>query len=226
VKPAIEPVGESIPNDRLFARLGQAMGFDDPQFRTTSEECVRYVAAHLDMGNGKNPDAEALLAGGFSRYDFPGAAPRQFETIFPRTPDGKIHLRPSILGDAPWSYVAISDARFPLALITPASSRMISSSMGEYNFDELFAELNPTDAAARRIGDGDAVRVFNALGDVLVRAKVSDRVRPGVVSMHKGAWMKSAKNGRTAAALCPQNIEPVAGGACYNDARVEVERTN
>ena len=226
VKPAIAPVGESMPNDQLFARLGRAMGYDDPQFRTTSEECVRYVAAHLDMGNGRKPDADALFAGGFTRYDFPGAAPRQFETIFPRTPDGKIHLRPSILGDAPWSFVAISDPRFPLALITPASSRMISSSMGEYNFDELFAEIHPGDAAARGIADGTSVRVFNTLGEVMVRAKITARVRPGVVSMHKGAWMKSAKNGRTAAALCPQNVEPVSGGACYNDARVEVEKTN
>jgi anaerobic selenocysteine-containing dehydrogenase len=178
------------------------------------------------MGNGRRPDLDALLAGGSSRYDFPGTTPLQFETTFPRTADGKIHLRPAILGDAPWSYVAIDDVRFPLALISPASSRMISSSMGEYNFDELFAEMNPGDATARGIADGDAVRVFNTIGEVLVRAKVSEQIRPGVISMHKGAWMKSAKNGRTAAALCPQNVEPVAGGACYNDARVQVEKTN
>ncbi|MGK2858526.1 MAG: molybdopterin-containing oxidoreductase family protein [Thermoanaerobaculia bacterium] len=226
VKPAIDPVGESMPNDQLFASLGRAMGFEDPQFRMSSEECVRYVAGHLDMGNGRKPDIDALLAGSFSRYDFPGTSPLQFETSFPRTVDGKINLRPSILGDKPWSYTAISDARFPLALITPASSRMISSSLGEYNFDELFVELNPADAASRRIGDSDSVRVFNALGDVLVRAKLSDRIRPGVVSMHKGAWMKSTGNGRTAAALCPQSVEPVSGGACYNDARVEVEKAN
>ncbi|MCM2314982.1 MAG: molybdopterin-dependent oxidoreductase [Thermoanaerobaculia bacterium] len=226
VKPAIAPVGESMPNDRLFARLGQAMGFDDPQFRTTSEECVRYVASHLDMGNGRKPDVDALLAGSFTRYDFPGAAPVQFETAFPRTPERKVDLRPSILGDDPWSFVAISDPRFPLSLITPASSRMISSSMGEYNFDELFVELNPGDAARRGIGDGAAVRVFNTLGEVRVRARITDRIRPGVVSMNKGAWMKSAGNGRTAAALCPQNVEPVSGGACYNDARVEVEKTS
>lgn len=226
VKPAIEPVGESMPNDQLFAKLGRAMGFDDAQFQTTSEECVRYVAAHLDMGNGRKPEVDALLEGGFSRYDFPGGTPVQFETVFPRTPERRIDLRPSILGDEPWSFVAISDPRFPLALITPASSRMISSSMGEYNFEELFVELNPRDAASRGIADGAPVRVFNTLGEVLVRAKITDRVRPGVVSMHKGAWMKSARNGRTAAALCPQNVEPVSGGACYNDARVEVEKTN
>jgi anaerobic selenocysteine-containing dehydrogenase len=223
VKPAIAPVGEAKPNDQLFAALGRAMGFDDRQFRVSSEDCVRYVAEHLDMGNGRRPDAAKLLDGGFDRYDFPGTTPIQFVTTRPRTADAKIHLRPAILGDSPWSYVAIADERFPLSLITPASSRMVSSSMGEFNYPELFAELNPADAAARGISDGREVRVFNDLGEVIVRAKLSASIRPGVVSMNKGAWMKATKNGRTAAALCPQNVEPVAGGACYNDARVEVE---
>jgi len=101
---------------------------------------------------------------------------------------------------------------------------MISSTMGEFNYDELFAEISPVDAASRGLADGDTVRVFNELGEVVVRVKISSRIRPGVVSMNKGAWMKATKNGRTAAALCPQTVEPVAGGACYNDARVQVER--
>jgi anaerobic selenocysteine-containing dehydrogenase len=224
VVPVIAPVGESMPNDQLFAALGRAMGFEDRQFRMSSEECVRYVAEHLDMGNGRRPDADAMLAGGFSRFDFPGSSPVQFETTFPRTTDARIHLHPSVLGDSPWRYVEINDARHPLFLITPASSRMISSTMGEFNYDELFAEMNPADAASRGLADGDTVRVFNALGEVVVRVKISSRIRPGVVSMNKGAWMKSTKNGRTAAALCPQTVEPVAGGACYNDARVDVAK--
>lgn len=224
VKPAIAPVGESMPNDQLFTALGRAMGFDDRQFRVSSEDCVRYVAEHLDMGNGRRPDADTLLAGGFDRYDFPGTSPIQFETTFPRTLDAKVHLRPPALGSAPWSYVAIADDRFPLALISPASSRMISSSMGEFNYDELLAEMNPADAAARGIAEGAEVRVFNTLGEVVVRAKLSSGVRAGVVSMNKGAWKKATRNGRTAAALCPQTVDPVAGGACYNDARVQVER--
>ncbi|MBI2214078.1 MAG: molybdopterin-dependent oxidoreductase [Acidobacteria bacterium] len=224
VRPAIAPVGESMPNDQLFAALGRAMGYDDRQFRMSSEDCVRYVAEHLDMGSGRRPNSATILSGGFDRYDFPGTSPVQFETAFPRTADGKVHLRPAILGDAPWSYVAIADERFPLSLITPASSRMISSSMGEFNFPELFAELNPSDAAKRGIADGATVRVFNLLGEVVVRVKLTASVRPGVVSMNKGAWMKATKNGNTATALCPQSVEPVSGGACYNDARVEVEQ--
>ena len=42
--------------------------------------------------------------------------------------------------------------------------------------------------------------------------------------MPKGAWMKSSRNGRTSTALCPADVSEVGGAACYNDARVEVER--
>jgi hypothetical protein len=41
--------------------------------------------------------------------------------------------------------------------------------------------------------------------------------------MPKGAWRKSSRNGQTATALAPAHVNVVGGGACYNDARVEVE---
>ena len=51
---------------------------------------------------------------------------------------------------------------------------------------------------------------------------VTDAVRPGVVSSLKGAWFKTSDNGQTVSALCPGHHADLAGGACYNDTRVEV----
>ena len=48
--------------------------------------------------------------------------------------------------------------------------------------------IHPDDAAARGIGDGDLVRVFNARGACRARARVSDSIRPGVVALPTGAW--------------------------------------
>ena len=45
-----------------------------------------------------------------------------------------------------------------------------------------------------------------------------------MVLLPKGAWRRSSKNGKTSTALTPATINRVAGGACFNDARVEVER--
>jgi anaerobic selenocysteine-containing dehydrogenase len=101
---------------------------------------------------------------------------------------------------------------------------MVSSTFGEFNYDELVVTLHPDEGSSRGIADGDEVRVFNDLGEVVCRAEVRAAVRPGVVSMPKGAWRKSSRNGSTSTALCHDHVNVVGGGACYNDARVEITK--
>jgi trimethylamine-N-oxide reductase (cytochrome c) len=48
--------------------------------------------------------------------------------------------------------------------------------------------MNPGDAAARGIEDGDLVRVYNDRGQLLAGARLSDDYAPGVVRIHEGAW--------------------------------------
>ncbi len=55
--------------------------------------------------------------------------------------------------------------------------------------------INPQDASARGIRNGDIVRVFNARGQVLAGAVVSDRYAPGVARIHEGAWYDPDKGG-------------------------------
>ncbi len=225
--PAIARCGEARPNQEVFAALGRAMGFSDPAFSWDSEACVRKVAEAIEM-RGEGPSAkslaETLLAGGHTSYDFPGGTPVQYLTVFSQTLDGKIHLTPPALGPEPFRYRPPASERYPLALISPASSKMITSMMGEFNLPELRLTIHPADAAARGIHEGDTVRVFNDLGEVVCRATVNERMRPGVAALPKGAWRKASLNGKTATALCPADVQVVGGGACFNDARVEVAR--
>ena len=48
--------------------------------------------------------------------------------------------------------------------------------------------INPLDAAARDISNGDMIRIFNARGEVQIAAKVTPRMMPGVVALGEGAW--------------------------------------
>ena len=168
-------------------------------------------------------DADRVASGGRVLYDFPGPRPVQFVTEMPRTADGKVHLTPAELGPTPYRWTPPDDEH-PLALVTPASSHLVTSTFGEFNEDELRLTVHPDDAAARSIRSGDGVRVFNDLGTVDCVARVSDRVRPGVVSMPKGTWMRSSGNGATSTALTPDDAQVVGDAACFNDARVEVEK--
>ena len=55
--------------------------------------------------------------------------------------------------------------------------------------------INPADAAARGIRDGDVVRVHNERGACLAGAIVSDTVSAGVVQLSCGAWYDPADAG-------------------------------
>ena len=71
--------------------------------------------------------------------------------------------------------------------------------------------------------DPNAVAVWNELGSVQCLLAVDASVRPGTVSLPKGIWRKSTLNRATGTALVPDTLTDLGGGACFNDARVEVE---
>jgi len=48
--------------------------------------------------------------------------------------------------------------------------------------------INPHDATARGIQDGDVVRVFNDRGQILAGARITDEIRPGVLRVNEGGW--------------------------------------
>ncbi|MED5811602.1 molybdopterin-dependent oxidoreductase [Mycolicibacterium sp. 050232] len=52
--------------------------------------------------------------------------------------------------------------------------------------------INPDDAAARGLTDGDVVRVFNDRGACLAGVVIDDRLRPAVVQLSTGAWFDPA----------------------------------
>jgi len=223
VQPVIPPRGEAKPNEEVFAALGRAMGWIHEPFTWTTDDCMRKVAEALQLGR-QAADLSTFQTGKNQQYDFPGATPIQFATVLPRTSDQKAHLTPTVLGKNPFRYQPVRKDSFPLALISPGNNKMITSTLGEFNYPELRLTIHPTDAAMRGIHEGDRVRIFNELGEVLCRAQISPRIREGVVSLPKGAWRKSSRNGLTATALCPAHINEVGGGACFNDARVEVAK--
>jgi anaerobic selenocysteine-containing dehydrogenase len=222
LEPVIEPLGEAKPNEEAFAMLGRTMGWNDAAFFETTEDYIKRAVNSIH-GMGKRVDLETLKGDKIAFFDFPGRTPIQFKTAFPFTADGKINLAPSVLGDRPFEYLEEHQNGYPLALISPATDKLISSTLGEFNFPELYVILHPDDARTRSLQPGSHARVVNDLGEVLATVKISAQVRPGVVAMPKGAWRKSSKNRFTSTALVPDTISSVGGGACFNDARVEVE---
>ena len=222
INPVIKPRGESKPNEEVFALLGRRMGWKDNAFMEKTDDYLKR-AVNAVKGLGKEVDFKKLQNDKIAFFDFPGKNPVQFSTVFPFTNDKKINLSPKNLGIDPFRYFELSHRDFPLAMLSPATNKTVTSTMGEYNLAELYIEINPKDAKPRAIKEGSLVRVFNKLGEVIVKARITEKVRDGVVVIPKGAWRKSSLNGCTSTALTPDTLSRIGAGACFNDSRVEIK---
>jgi anaerobic selenocysteine-containing dehydrogenase len=238
-EPAIDPVGEALPNTEIFRRIASRMGFDDEAFRTSDEQLVEAALAAL----GENRVRE-VRERGWIRMETEGDQLPHAEGRF-ATPSGRCELSSERLaaagmdpvpGFVPATESPAGDpalvARFPLALVTAKGAHhFLNSSYGNVE-RALKAEktpvldLHPDDAAPRDIADGDIVRVFNDRGSLELPVRVGDKVRAGMVSMPSGWWASRSPTGSSANALTPDGLSDLGGGGDFHDALVEVERVS
>jgi anaerobic selenocysteine-containing dehydrogenase len=221
VRPVIEPIGEARSNHDVFQDLGGRLGVT-----TREPDDLGDTGALLDIATRIPPAARAQLLEEGPTAAPAGGRPIQFVDVFPDTDDQKVHLAPADLDSRRGLYDYVTDPAtkaYPLALISPASEKTISSTLAEFRPGTVSMKIHPDDAQPRGIAEGDDVRVFNDLGEVHCLANISPEVRPGVVSIPKGLWIKSTMNGQTVNALAPDTLADLGGGACFNDARVQVE---
>ena len=140
----------------------------------------------------------------------------------------------------PWEWLGGADATtFPLHLVSSQPRDRLHSQMdcgpvsaGGKVANREAITLNPADAAARGIRDGDIVRVHNARGSCLAGAIVSDVISAGVVKLSCGAWYDPADG--TEQAMCvhgnpnvltrDQGTSKLGQGPSSATALVEVER--
>ena len=222
-RPVIEPVGEARSNAEVFSELLERLDVQEPGDPKGELEEMLDVIGRMPV------EFAAELQEHGSATPAHDGRPVQFVDVFPLTPDGRVNLFPEALAaSAPaglYGYQpdpATSD--YPLALISPASERTISSMLSELPRPEVRLLMHPDDAAARGVTDGDDVRIFNASGEVRCKVQVGSWIRPGTTALPKGLWRRHTVNGFTANVFAPDALSDLGGGATFNDARVDVER--
>ena len=218
VKPVIEPTGEARPNVEVFSELAARLGLGEAEEEI---DTLLRIASRLPSAVSTE-----LMATGSASPPF-GGAPIQFADVFPLTADRKIDLFPAALHEgAPAGLYGYQPdpgtERYPLALISPASEKSVSSTLAELRQRPAVLQMHPDDARARGLATDDPVRVFNDLGEVQCPIALNKDIRPGTVSLPKGLWRRSTFNGSTSNALVPDSLTDLGGGACFNDARVQV----
>jgi anaerobic selenocysteine-containing dehydrogenase len=220
-RPVIDAVGEARPNADVFGDLCTRLGLLKPEEPSGELDLMVTVLNSLPATIG-DPLRDGHMAAPPN-----GPAPVQFVDVFPNTPDQKVHLfPPAIDASTPIGLYRYQPdpqtARYPLALISPASERTISSTLGELARPDVKLLMHPDDARARGLEENDVVRIFNELGEVHCPLTVAPSIRPGTVSLPKGIWRRNTRNNATGTALVPDTLTDIGEGACFNDARVQV----
>ncbi len=227
-EPVIPCVGKSLPNTEIFRRLAARFGFDDPIFRETDHEMMDAAFAddHPRL-KGHRPSVIPLDQAIEMKAD-DGAELILCKTVKPGTASGKIELFSRDLQDR-FGYglprFAPVPQDLPLVVISPSSDKRTNATFGsaEASRGQERVEINPKDASARGIVDGQTVRLFNARGEVHLTARVSDAVQPGVLYTPKGTWLRTSATGQTINALLSVDIRTdIEAGACYNETFCEV----
>ena len=121
------------------------------------------------------------------------------------TPSGKIEIASAKIagfgytdcpGHPAWQPPAERpNSRFPLQLIANQPATRLHSQL-DFGATSLKSKIkgrepvriHPQDAAARGIGAGDIVRLYNDRGACLAGAVLSEALRPGTVQLSTGAW--------------------------------------
>jgi anaerobic selenocysteine-containing dehydrogenase len=229
-QPAIAPRGEALPNTELFRRLAGAMGWgSDPAFQATDEELVRQA---LDTGHPylRGVTFERLQAEGWAPLALEVRGVAFAEGEFP-TDSGRCRLaQPELaaqgLDPVPGFTPPSEDPQHPLTMVS--SKQALHFLNSSYSMLPRHArreagptvELDPVDAAARGIADGDPVRVASELGAVELPARIAGAVRPGVVAIPHGYWR--SLSGSSANDLTSDGLADLGGGGDFYGTRVEV----
>ncbi len=229
-EPAIAPLGESVPNTELWRRLATALGFEDEDLFESDRSLIESAVSGVDL--------DLLQSKGLVRVDVPAVLLPYAEGGF-GTASGRAELYSEAMAagglDPLPTYHPPTEGptgplaeRYPLSLMTPKHhTRFLNSSYSHLpkhgpKENGPFVEMDPADAESRGISNGDKVVVWNDRARLTLPAVISDRLRPGVVSVPFGWWSDDHGEPMTANSLTSDTLTDWGGGVAYLDTLVEI----
>ena len=216
---AIEPLGECKTDWEIGCLLGEKLGFEDFNDKTEDEWLRTFVAENpeyqryiKDYDEFKRESTHRLQLD--EPYIAFKAQIEDPENNPFNTPSGKIEIFSQRLADldspltpsVPKYIIAEREDRnhplankYPLQLLSPHPRVRVHSTLQNVDWlvevDPHVMWINPADAEPRDIRNGDEVYVFNNRGKLAIKAWVTRRIIPGVVSIYEGAWYNPDEEG-------------------------------
>jgi anaerobic selenocysteine-containing dehydrogenase len=236
----VDPPGECRSNHEVNSALARRLGVEHRGFEMTPREIIDTTLQASGWGTLKEleanrwidcqPDfATAHYLKGFAYAD----GKFRFKPDWPKVPFGRWH-REHIAHPMPvlpdhWDVIEEADTEHPFRLATSPSRGFLNSTFSETP-TSLSRErrptvmINPEDAAACGVTDGEQIMLGNRRGQVQIHAKLFDGVRHGVL-IAESLWPNSAyADGRGINTLTGSDSVAPFGGAAFHDNKVWLKK--
>jgi anaerobic selenocysteine-containing dehydrogenase len=229
----IQSTGEVMPESEIYYHLAKRLDLDElglviPEPGNENiEEWLdnrikgysKLTLANMKAGPVLSPDLQQIA----------------WEDMKFETPSGRIELYSNEAKEK-WGVPPLPDylpndhssenEMLPLVLLTPNTGSRIHSQFGNLKIikdtvPEPAAGISPEDALNRNISSGDNIRVFNQEGEIIIIARISNRVPSGTVVLPNGIWYSEGGGGNR---LIAGRETDMGYGAAFHNNRVEVEK--
>jgi anaerobic dimethyl sulfoxide reductase subunit A len=255
--PLVEPPGECKSDYRICAEVAARLGIGEAYTEGRDERgWVEWAIEHVYRRRFPGmPGLDEFEASNAGVYSCPVHQPaiafadfRRDPQRFPlNTPSGKIEIFSKALYDlgCPEQIPAVPKyiqewespfgpeaQQYPLQAMGHHTLHRVHSTHDNNDWlAEAFPQrifINPIDAQARRIRDGDLVKAYNARGALILPCRVTPRILPGVVDIPQGAWWQPDESGvdrgGSVNVLTSERWTPLAFGTAQHTIMVQIEK--
>ncbi len=226
-QPAVAPLYESRSDADIICELSRRMKLGDARLDAGYEACVRYIFEPAGITDWEAVKAAPLPVEvpNAKRYEW-----GRYLAAIP-TPSGKIELLseavrahtdlnplPAFEGEEPvadYPMTLISGARIP----TGIHSRGHDVPWLKALRPKPLADINPADAEALGIADGDEVTVSSEAGSIRLTAHITDAAAAGEVHVYHGY-----RDANVNALIPMHRLDPYTGFPCYKQCPCMVKK--
>jgi anaerobic dimethyl sulfoxide reductase subunit A len=253
----VDPPFETKSDYQICAEIAKRLGFCERYTEGRSErDWIAWAIEYYRKTRFPNiPTLDEFEKSNIGVYSVPVTKPAVAFTEFRRdpekfplpTPSGKIEIfskrlhdmnKPDVVPAVPkyireWESPFGPEAKkFPLQVIGHHYLATVHSTLDNVDWlREAWPQrvfINPVDAAARGIDNGDEVKVFNDRGATRVRCRVTKRIMPGVIAIPQGAWWSPDEKGvdrrGSVNVLTSERWTPLAFGNTQHTIMAQVEK--
>jgi len=233
---AVAPEGESKSDWDIMTGLARRMGLGQ-HFERQPEDYLREM---LDSDDAllKGITLERLQREDAILLNRPAAPYVGLADLRFKTPSGRIEIYKEELlkhgAEIPYYREPVEAspknpiyAKYPLTLLFSHSRHRIHSTFAnltraKQHEPEPLVEISPDDAARRGLANGQLVRVYNQRGRVELMCRLNADLRPGVVVISEGSWVKDFPKGEPYS-LTHEQVSPTSDNYAFFDTLVEIE---